>query len=416
MITNICLLLEIMSIVLCLHRLYGEKFNLDIITTSFLTIYMIIMTAINYYELPEIYTMVIYPVLFVYCGIRFSFCIKEILINSVLCISITGGAQVIMLMLFYFIFNINYFVNLYLLIINCLSLILVVAFISKFKVDKLSNYMQRRDVILQIALVMCIAVSVFCVVEYKKIEWIGLYQYVLLFISVVFICILVGQLGKYKMKSKEIETELKTHQLYEDSFHGLIEDIRLKQHEFDNHINTINSLHYMCDTYDELVNKQKEYGEIVIKENQFNKLLKKGNPLVIGFLYGKFVEIDKFGIEIIYFINFENLNVGIPTYKIVEILGNLIKNAVEAINVSNEFKVLYVEIIEIDGEFKIEVRNKSKFIQQEKLEAFFRKGYSQKGEGRGIGLYNVKNVCMEYSLNILCENKVIDGENWLSLR
>ncbi len=39
MITNVCLLLEMLSIVLCLHRLYGEKFRFDIVTVSFVCVY-----------------------------------------------------------------------------------------------------------------------------------------------------------------------------------------------------------------------------------------------------------------------------------------------------------------------------------------------------------------------------------------
>lgn len=71
-------------------------------------------------------------------------------------------------------------------------------------------------------------------------------------------------------------------------------------------------------------------------------------------------------------------------------------------------------MIESNGEFKIEVRNKSIFVPQDKMEMFFKKDYSQNGKGRGIGLYNVKTICKDYSLNILCQNKNIDGENWLS--
>ncbi len=77
-VTNVCLLLEALSIVICLHHLYGEKFRLDIATVSFLSIDMIIMTAINYFGLPKTYTMVIYPVIILYCGVRFGFRIKSL--------------------------------------------------------------------------------------------------------------------------------------------------------------------------------------------------------------------------------------------------------------------------------------------------------------------------------------------------
>lgn len=416
MITNICLLLEIMSIVLCVHRLYGEKFKFDIITTSFLTIYMVIMTAINYYELPNVYTMIIYPVMFLYCGIRFGFHIKAIIINNLLYLAIIGGIQLIVLSIFGRVFgNIQLFANANLLAVNCITFFVILCILPKCYLDKLSSYLQDKERILIITLIISIGVAFFCLISYKKVDKVELDQSALLYLMIIFICILAARLIKLKLKAKEVETELKLYHLYEDSFHNLIENIRLRQHEFDNHINTISNLHYMCDTYEELVNKQGEYCEVVIKENRFNKLLKSGNPLVIGFLYGKFVEADKLGIEIQYVVNIKNLNVEVPTYKLVEILGNLIKNAVEEIrNLGERDKVLYVEMIEIDKKFKIEVRNKSRYIPQDKMEMFFKKGYSQKGEDRGIGLYNVKNICMEYSLNISCENKNIDGENWLS--
>lgn len=414
MITNICLLLEIMSIVLCVHRLYGEKFRLDIVTASFLTIYMIIMTAINYYKLPNVYTMIIYPIMFLYCGIRFGFHIKIIIINNLLYLAIIGGLQIAVTVPYYYVLGIQLFGKKDLLVINGVAFLLVLFIFPKCRLDKLSQYLLEKEKILVIALIVSIVVAVYCLTQYKNTDRYGLYQYIFMFICIIFICILVAKIGKYKVKSKEIETELKMHQLYEESFHSLIENIRLRQHEFDNHINAINNLHYMCDTYEELVSKQGEYCEVVIKENRFNKLLKTGNPLIIGFLYGKFVEMDKLGIVVSYSINIKDLNIGIPIYKLVEILGNLINNAVEAIKNMDEDKMIYVEMIENDGEFRIEVRNKSKFVLQDKMEMFFKKGYSQKGEGRGFGLYNVKAICMDNSLNILCQNTEIDGENWLS--
>ena len=66
MITNIGLLVEGLSMIICLHYLYGEKFKLNIVNTSYLALHMIIMTAINYYELGKVYTFLIYPLIAVY--------------------------------------------------------------------------------------------------------------------------------------------------------------------------------------------------------------------------------------------------------------------------------------------------------------------------------------------------------------
>lgn len=90
---------------ICLHHLYGEKFRLDIATVSFLSIDMIIMTAINYFGLPKMYlvTMVVYPIIALYCGIRFGFKLKLIVSNVVLCVILVGGIQMLgMLSVYYF--------------------------------------------------------------------------------------------------------------------------------------------------------------------------------------------------------------------------------------------------------------------------------------------------------------------------
>ncbi len=419
MIERILLLFEALSIVICLHCLYGEKFRLNIVNTSYLALHMIIMTAINYYELGKVYTFLIYPLIAVYCGVRFGFKWKEIITNYILYLAIVGGIQLIIAISYSFIFrllslNMLYFKDSEVAIINGGVLLIVSGILPKCRLHKLSVYLQDKERILVIFLFFCLAVILYIFSNYKVINGSNFYQSMILFFCVFLFCLVAGQLGKYKIKSKEIETELKMHILFADSFRNLIDDIRMRQHEFDNHINAMYSLHYTCDSYEKLVTAQNEYSQAVLKENRYNKLLKADNPLLIGFLYGNFVKIEKLGVEITYQIEIGNFDVGIPVYKLVEILGNLLKNAVEAMKEKTEDKVLHVTVFEVNGQFNIEVRNRSEYIDYGEIEFFFRKGFSKKGENRGLGLYNVKNICNEYALNILCENKLLDKRNWLS--
>ncbi len=411
---RICLVLEALSIVICLHHLYGQKLKIDILTLIFLSVNMIIMTIINYYELPKIYTMVIYPIIVIYCGMKFGFKIRPIVINNILYLVIIGGTQIIVSMCYGRLFNILFFTDLDLLIINCIAFFSVIIFLSAIDIRRLSVYLQDKERILFISLTFCVILTISCVINSKVINGAELYQYMPLFVTIAMICILAGQLSKFKLISKMTETELKMHQVYADSFHNLIEDIRLRQHEFDNQINTIYSQHYLHHTYEDLVNAQKKQCGIVLKENRYNKLLTLGNHVVIGFLYGKFIEIDKFGIEIFYKIDIDNLDVGVPIYKLVEIIGNLIDNAKDALEFADTDKVIYISIIEVKNKFEIVVRNKSKFISPDEIDNFFKKGFSKKGDDRGLGLYNVKSICTEYSLNIFCNNKDIEKENWLT--
>lgn len=417
MVDRICVVLEALSIAVCLHRLYGKKFRFDIATVSLMTIEMIMMQAIDYFGWPKELSMLFYPIIAVYCVIEFGFDLKELIINNVLNAIIICIFQMIVLTVLYVFINQQIIVGIGQLISNFAVLMIIVFILPHFSMRRLVDLLKDKENILSLALVVSVSIMIFLLVNYKNINYVNhidFLQYILFVTCIIMIGMLILRIGKYKIKSKEIETELKMHMLYANSFDNLIDNIRSRQHEFDNHINTIYSQHYIYHTYEELVEAQKKYSQLVTGENQFNKLLVSGNPVIIGFLYGKFIEIDKLGIDISYHISVGELKVKIPIYKLVEIIGNLISNAVEALVCEKKYNKLYVFLEEDDGKLSIEVRNESDYISFADIDLFFTKGYGKKGKNRGLGLFHVKSICNEYNLNLLCQNKEIDEANWIS--
>ncbi len=417
MVDRICVVLEALSIAVCLHRLYGKKFRFDIATVSLMTIEMIMMQAIDYFGWPKELSMLFYLVVAGYCVVEFEFDLKELIINNVLYLIIIGILQIVVMMVFG-VFSTQQIISGIIPLISSLIILMMAIFLLPvLKVERLSYFIRDKEKIIFAVFIVCVAVIVFWLTNFKKINflnWLELLQYMLFSICIVMMGFLILQMGKYKIKSKEIATELKMHKLYADSFDNLIDNIRAKQHEFDNHINTIYSQHYIYDTYEKLVEAQRNYCEIVTTENKFNKILSSGNPVIIGFLYGKFIEIDKLGIVVSYRINIEDLRIKIPVYKLVEILGNLIGNAVEALLSTQNYNGLYVLVEENNGDLTIEVRNEYDYINYNEIEMFFTKGYSKKGENRGLGLFHVKTICNDYKLNLSCRNTEMDGVNWIS--
>lgn len=419
MVDRICVVLEALSIAVCLHRLYGKKFRFDIATVSLMTIEMIMMQAIDYFGWPKELSMLFYPIIAGYCVIEFGVDLKKLVINNILNAIIICVFQVGVSILFYIMDGKNTMVGIRLMISNLLVLLLITIAFPKLKINRITSLLKDKEIISIIAIITCIIITFFCLIGFKRINFLENTDWlknILFSISVAMICLLVLNVGKYKLKSKEIETELKVHKLYADSFDNLVDSIRSKQHEFDNHINTIYSQHYIYNTYMELVEAQKNYCQFVTVENRFNKLLNTGNPIIIGFLYGKFNEIDKLGIDISYCVNIEELQLGIPIYKLVEVLGNLLSNVTEALMKNPLYNKLYVFIEEKDGDLIIEVRNESDYISYAEIGLFFNKGYSKKGEDRGIGLFHTKTICDEYNLSLLCQNIEIDEKNWILFR
>ena len=121
--------------------------------------------------------------------------------------------------------------------------------------------------------------------------------------------------------------------------------------------------------------------------------------------------MEKRGIDVIYQINIGNLDCGMPVHKMVELLGNLIKNAMEAVQKRDRYKV-FVMMLEENDSIQIEVSNESEVIEEKRIRDFFAKGYSEKGQKRGYGLYNVKRICEEYDVAITCRNEIREDQNW----
>lgn len=414
MIGRVCLLLEVLSVIVCLHRLYGERFKLDIKTISFLAVDMIIMEYINHYGLSKSYTMIIYPIIIIYSGIRFGFKGRALIVNNILYMVIISGIQLVVSLIYGNIFNVHTFKGIELLLVNIIVFVIVVSGIPKNKCYKLSLYLQDKGRILIVSLTLSIIITIVCLVRYKVIDVVDLSHSAVLIICIILICVLTSQLGKYRIKSKEIETELKMHELYAESFKSLIENVRMRQHEFDNHLNTISNMYLLCNSFDELVEMQQIQCKELKKDNRYNKLLKNDNQIIRGFLYTNFLKAEKSGIKVSYELVLDKLDIKMPVYKLVEVLGDLINNAIEAMEEEEVERRLHVSIIEVEDRIEIDVRNTSKVIPRSDISRFFEKGYSQKGENRGLGLYNVKKICDEYGFNISCDNKVVDNLNWIT--
>ena len=403
---------EALSVVLCLHYLYGERFHIDKYTVCFIIFDIIWMNAVYFGELGQIWSVVIYPVIVLYCGFRFGFKLKALIVNNVMYMAILSGIQASIIILLYMLFKMrrmepidNLYINGIMFCIACIGL-------RKCKLEKLSKILQSKEKLMIISLIVIVVCTTIFLIDYKQSKGFEIMYYVVLGISIILIVVVAIDIGKHKIKAKEAEAELRLHKLYEEPFRNLIDEICARQHEFDNHINTIYSQHFLYKTYEELVEAQKKYCSEVTKENRFNKLLTKGNPVILCFLYSRFAEAEKEGVTVSYRINIGDMECSVPTYKIVELLGNLIKNAVEAVKERKDGNI-HVMMLEEKDRIRIEVSNESEVIDYQRIQEFFRKGYSEKGKNRGYGLYNVKKICGDYGIGITCENREEDDRNRL---
>lgn len=413
MLDRLYTLVEIFVVTLCLSHLHGERYKFDYKTMLLFLADTIILQGINDHYFPDGSSLLIYPMVVFYCVRKYRRGVKSAVINTVLTFIILSLLQLVSAVMVGVFFSGKMEERIILLLMNILMFIIYEILSKLWDMQHLSYYFQKNDVILYIILIgaFCCVFGFIFLVKLQK----GLYLefYLVTCVFIVFVCIMAASWERYKVKALEKEMELQAYKVYEESFKNLITEVRVRQHDFKNHINAIYIQHMMCHTYEELVERQKKYCEDIVYENRFADLLRLGDTMIIGFLYGKLTEADGKGIDVQYRFECGDLKVGIPIYKIITILGNLLNNAIEALE-ENDRKRLFVGMKEDEKELHIEVRNTNEAIAWSDVTSLFKKGYSTKGSGRGLGLYSIKKMSREYGFDILFANKEIDGENWVS--
>lgn len=220
-------------------------------------------------------------------------------------------------------------------------------------------------------------------------------------------------------EKKHKAEELRAYELYTKSFEETIAAIRMKQHEFKNHINAIMCMQYTIQDEEELKNAQMNYCQEILREQSLNDLLKvQMSPVIIGYLYSKFTfALDK-QIFVKYNIQDVSLENNIGVHNLIEIIGILFDNAVEALIESEDpDKQIYVQIgMNEEEKFFIEIANVSRKFGMNEIEAFFQYGNSTKGEGRGVGLYQAKKLAEKCDGVIHVANMTYDERNYISFR
>ena len=404
---------EAIAVLLLLHTLYGKKICWNIYSIAFVVIDYILMLATKLFGVNQNLSVIIYIILIVYCFVEFKSTIKQMIINMILLAVIMMGIQLAALLILGLVENIISGHEDILLVIT--NLIIITVTIAKYKtvdLHKISiSFEKNRNTVLVILLLESTLI-LFVIFEYKNAYGKVQEQYAVIGGILVFIVILCIHALLYKIKYQEKQAELEAYKTYSAAFSDLITQIRARQHEFDNHISALCNLHYICKDYDELVSEQSKYAKDVISNNRFHRLLVSGNPVIAGFLYGKLSSIQEQGIEVTYTFHISEFTSKIPVYLVVELIGNLLKNAVEAVKTQQVEKQIHLSCTENENEFCLGVRNRSEKIPFDEMSRFFEKGYSSKGSGRGLGLYNVKEICEKYGVDIVCDNTEIDDKNW----
>jgi signal transduction histidine kinase len=243
----------------------------------------------------------------------------------------------------------------------------------------------------------------------------GIIQNILLIISVSSIFVFTNIVTiKNGMVLKQQKEQIYIFKNYLPIVDELINELRAKQHEFDNHIQAISMLADTCKDYDELTYEMKKYSNYIVKDNEISMLLKLNNKILAGFIYSKQKQANEKNLILDIDIDNYFIETKVQDQQLIEIMGTLLDNAFDASGDNNNIKL---NINSEDNKLLIEVKNKSPYLDSKTIKRIFNKGFSTKKSDhkkiRGYGLYNLKNIIDNYNGKIYVHNEKDNNNNWV---
>ena len=132
----------------------------------------------------------------------------------------------------------------------------------------------------------------------------------------------------------------------------------------------------------------------------------------------KVLQGEKKGCVIDYRVSSQQMNLKMNMMDVIELIGILFDNAIEEEQKYEDKKRrIYFELKDGEnGEYFL-IRNRiEKNFRIEEISQMFVKGKSEKGDGRGIGLYKVKRIVHKYNLDFSIDQVEHMGELYISFR
>lgn len=415
MVLGISYILEIVAMIGCLYWLYKTKISISIPIIGTVAGYMILFGAINYWHMNHLWSLLVYGLLGVFCKIQFHAKWRSIIGHLVAAIFLIGISQIFGALVGSILHVGTDDPALFGLLTNGITFLIIFLLYKTIDLEKILPNIKIKGVFVKQFLMIITAGGLAYVVYAKIFRRVDTTEALIYFSFSIIIVIFTYIWGKYKSEALERQLELKLYQEYSNTYDELILSIRARQHEYDNHLQTILNQKYVYNTYEDLVAAQTNYIQKIVGSDKYSKLLRSGNKTFIAFLYGRLLQMEEKDIECQYAIQIEQLTAPMPVYKMIEICNNLLLNAQEALLTSDEVvKIVKIFAHEDDKSIMFEVWNNGKPISFDAMGKFFKKGVSSKGKMRGLGLYNVKRTCDEYHADVLFDNKYLENRNWIT--
>lgn len=163
--------------------------------------------------------------------------------------------------------------------------------------------------------------------------------------------------------------------------------LRAQRHDFMNHLQVVFSLLELEDYKEASDYIERVYGDI----RRVSRTLKTAHPAINALLAAKVGDCEARGVRVDLQIESPWTDLPVESWEMCRVLGNLIDNAMDAMKDTPEPRLL-IRLSESVQSYTFAIANNGPMIQPSIVERIFQRGFSTKGEGRGMGLAIVRGI------------------------
>ncbi len=215
------------------------------------------------------------------------------------------------------------------------------------------------------------------------------------------------------LKQQEKEKELAAYHTYLPLLEELIDQVRTRQHKYDNEIQSIRMLPSVCNDYEALSQELQNYVSYIERHSSLTLLMKLNYKLLAAFLSKKLTDAKNSNKQIDLMISTPILTTAVPEYELIDMVGVLFDNMAESLRPEETGTLV---LGSADGRIIVKSENPGPLLTPELRKLFFSKGYTTKPDSvgeHGYGLFILKESVDKYNGTLSLENKEKNGRQYI---
>lgn len=296
---------------------------------------------------------------------------------------------------------------------NSLTLILTILMTRFLPIYNIYNFIVRKDLAFRFFLmntfVVVTTINYFFVARFEHFMY-----YIVIIAIILALMIFVNiELLRSRFIVDKQQTIINSYNQYLPIVDELIEQVRSRQHGYDNNIQSLYALSQTCTDDMSLKKELAKHLDSITKSDLPAFLLKFNLKLLSGLLFQKYSITHKKNINMDFTIKNFNIKTDTPEYIIVEAVGILMDNAIEA---SDNDDTIYVTIDCTNNHFYFDIMNVGPVYTSDLHKKIFKRGYSTKAKSekeRGLGLPQLLDIIKAYKGNLDIGNRTRDDKQYI---